>query len=142
MNWGPANMSSMWLGTRYAYTAFLAQHPQLKPHVEEVKQDTIRQFHDYVSDAGACTASAHYTGASMSPILNLTQQLQMGRVADLCATEPVYKRYAEWEMQLMTPPEVRFGGARKIIAVGDGSTEFSTRPGQLGTAFAASDPRR
>ncbi len=140
MNYGPANMWSMWMGTRYSYTAFLAQHPLLRPHVDEVKQATIRQIHDYVNEAGACTASAHYTGASMSPILNLIQQLQMARVADLCATESVLKRYAEWEMQLMTPPEARFGGLRKIIAVGDGSTEFSTRPGQLGTAFAASDP--
>ncbi len=140
MNWGPANMSSMWLGTRYAYTAFLAQHPLLKPHVEEVKQDTVRQLHSYVAETGACTASAHYTGASMSPILNLIQQLQMAKVVDLCATDPVLKRYAEWEMQLMTPPDLRFGGLRKIIAVGDGSTEYSTRPGQLGTAFAPSDP--
>ncbi len=140
MNWGPANMSSMWLGTRYAYTAFLSRHPMLMPRVEEVRQDTLRQFHAYVNEAGACNASAHYTGAAMCPILNLIQQLQMSKVADLCATDPLLSRYAEWEMQLMTPPDLRFGGLRKIIAVGDGSTEFSARPGQLGTAFALSNP--
>ncbi len=140
MNWGPANMSSMWFGTRYAYTAFLAQHPLLAPLVPQVRDAVYDQLRDFLNEEGACTASAHYTGASMCPILNLIQQLQMSKVEDLCATDPLLTRYAEWEMQLLTPPEARFGGIRKIIAVGDGSTEFSTRPGQIGTAFAEADP--
>ena len=88
----------------------------------------------------ATAAPAHYTGASMVPILNLMQQMQMRGVVDAFATEPRLRDYAEWELQLLTPPEVRFGGLRKIISVGDGSTEQNVRIGQLGTGFAKSNP--
>ena len=86
------------------------------------------------------TPAAHYTGALMVPILNLMQQMQMRGVVDAFATEKRLRDYAQWEMQLLTPPEVRFGGLRKIISVGDGCTEQDVRIGQLGTGFARSDP--
>ena len=76
----------------------------------------------------------------MVPILNLMQQMQTSGIDDAFADEERLARYAEWELQLLTPPEVRFGGLRKIIAVGDGSTEQAARLGQLGTAFALSKP--
>jgi len=140
MNWGPANMSAMWRGTRYNYTLFLANHPVFHPQVEAIRRQASGLLHDYVNSAGACTACAHYTTASMVPILNLLQQLQMSRITDVFATDPLIERYAEWEMQLMTPPEVRFGGLRKLIAVGDGGTEQCVRLGQLGTGLAKSHP--
>jgi hypothetical protein len=140
VNWGPQNMSSMWLGTRYNYTVFLSAHPLFRDRARQVGPLALEQFHDFVKASGACTACAHYTGASMTPILNMLQQLQTSGLLDAFATDPLLKRYAEWEMQLLTPPEVRFGGLRKIIAVGDSSTEFSLRTGQLGTGFAKSDP--
>jgi hypothetical protein len=140
MNWGPANMSSMWRGTRYTYTLFLSTHPSFSKEVEAVRKDAISLLYDYTNAAGACSASAHYTGASMVPILNLMQQMQMRGVVDAFATEKRLTDYAEWEMQLLTPPEVRFGGLRKIVAVGDGSTEQNVRIGQIGTGFAKSNP--
>ena len=140
VNLGPANMSAMWLGTRYTFTVYLAQHPAFRERVKQVKDRALELLGWYVNEHGACTACAHYAGASMVPILNLLQQLQTAGVYDAFATEPRLKRYAQWEMQLLTPPEVRFGGRRKIISVGDGSTEYSTRPGQLGTGFAKADP--
>jgi hypothetical protein len=139
-NMGPANMWSMWTGTRSNFTLFLAEHPQFKLRAKAIKDEALTLLHDYTNEAGACTASAHYTGASMVPILNLLAQLQSAKVFDAYATSPRLPRYAEWEMQLMTPPEVRFGGLRKIIAVGDGSTEQSTRPGILGTGFRNANP--
>ncbi|MHB9024244.1 MAG: hypothetical protein ACYC7E_08720 [Armatimonadota bacterium] len=136
MNMGPANMFSMWTGTRCNYTIFLAQHPDFQQRADSVRKEALQLLNDYTNEEGACTASAHYTGASMVPILNLLQQMQMARVYDAFAEEPRLERYAEWEMQLLTPPEVRFGGLRKIIPVGDGSTEQSTRIGQIGTGMA------
>jgi len=141
VNLGPANMSAMWRGTRYAYTVYLARHPFFSERVAAAKQAAIQLLNNYVNDHGACSACAHYTGASMVPILNLMQQLQVRRVADLFAELPKIKRYGEWELQLLTPPEVRFGGKRKIIAVGDGSTENSTRIGQLATGVTPGDSR-
>ena len=140
MNWGPANMASMWRGTRYTYTLFLSTHPNFSQQVAAVRKESLGLLGDYTNAAGACSACAHYTGASMVPILNLMQQMQMRGVVDAFATEPRLRDYAEWELQLLTPPEVRFGGLRKIISVGDGSTEQNVRIGQLGTGFAKSNP--
>ena len=140
MNWGPANMASMWRGTRYTYTLFLSTHPDFRSQVAAVRKAALGLLHDYTNAAGACSACAHYTGASMVPILNLMQQMQMRGVVDAFAMEPRLRDYAEWELQLLTPPEVRFGGLRKNIAVGDGSTEQSARIGQLGTGFANGNP--
>jgi hypothetical protein len=139
MNWGPANMSSMWRGTRNTYTLFLADHPAFSKEVESVRKEALGLLHDYTCESGACTAGSHYTGASMVPILNLLQQMQMRGVTDAFATEKRLTDYAEWEMQLTTPPEIRFGGLRKIIAIGDGSTEQNVRIGQIGTGFAKSN---
>jgi hypothetical protein len=38
-------------------------------------------------------------------------------------------------LQLLTPPEPRFGGRRKTVSFGDGATEATELYGQLGTAF-------
>ena len=140
MNWGPANMASMWCGTRYNYTLFLADHPTFQNKVESVRKDALGLLDNYTGESGACTAGSHYTEASMTPILNLLQQMQMRGVTDAFATEKRLANYAEWELQLTTPPEVRFGGLRKLISVGDASTEQNVRLGQLSTGFAKSNP--
>jgi len=140
MNLGPANMSSMWCGTRYSYALLLANHPAFRERAADVGKEALNLLHNYTDEDGACDASAHYTSATMVPILNLLQQLQMSGVLDAFATDPRLEKYAEWEMQLLTPPEVRFGGQRKIIAVGDGSYEQCVRIGQLGTGLAPSHP--
>ena len=141
MNWGPANMASMWRGTRYNYTLFLAAHPDFRKAVETVRKDALELLYTYTGESGACTAGSHYTEASMTPILNLLQQMQMRGVTDAFATEKRLANYAEWELQLATPPEVRFGGLRKFISVGDAATEQNVRLGQLGTGFAKSNPK-
>ena len=140
MNLGPANMSSMWRGTRYTYTLFLADHPNFHPAVESIRKEALGLLDDYTNESGACSAGAHYTTATMVPILNLLQQMQMRGIVDAFATETRLTNYAEWEMQLTTPPEVRFGGLRKLISVGDGCTEASVRLGQIGTGFAQANP--
>jgi len=43
-------------------------------------------------------------------------------------------------MNLLTPNEVRFGGKRKLVSIGDGSTEGSELFGQMATGFARSKP--
>ena len=140
MNMGCANMGSMWLGTRYSYTLFLADHPNFRNEMEAIRKKALGLLYEYTGESGACNACAHYAGGSMVPLLNLLQQMQMRGVMDAFATEKRLADYAEWEMQLTTPPEVRFGGLRKIISVGDGSTEASVRLGQIGTGFATANP--
>ncbi len=140
VNYGPANMASMVLGTRYKYTAWLAGHPLLVEHLPTVREAAMALVERTVHPDGASSASAHYDGASMVPVLDLLQVLQTGGTWDGFADMPRLARHAEWDMQLLSPPEPRFGGRRKIVAIGDGSTEDAPRHGQLGTAFDPSNP--
>jgi hypothetical protein len=93
-----------------------------------------------VNDSGAPMGSTHYIGASMGPLLTTLQQLQTAGAADAFRDEPRLARFAEFYLNLLTPPEPRFGGDRKVVCIGDGSTESSELYGQLATGFAASDP--
>ena len=69
--------------------------------------------------------STHYIGASMGPLLTTLQQLQTAGLADAFRDEPRLARFAEFYLNLLTPPEPRFGGDRKVVSIGDGSTESS-----------------
>ncbi|HOS44081.1 MAG TPA: hypothetical protein PK794_10355, partial [Armatimonadota bacterium] len=60
MNWGPQNMSAMWLGTRYTFTLFLSDHPIFSRKVEEVRKEALKLLYSFTNDAGACSACAHY----------------------------------------------------------------------------------
>ena len=93
-----------------------------------------------VNDSGAAMGSTHYIGASMGPLLTTFQQLQTAGIADAFRDEPRLARFAEFYLNLLTPPEPRFGGYRKVVSIGDGSTESSELYGQLATGFAAADP--
>ena len=59
---------------------------------------------------------------------------------DAFAREERLARFAEFYLNFLTPPEVRFGGLRKLVAIGDGSTEGTAMYGQLATGFAGSQP--
>jgi len=140
VNRGTANMSSMWFNTRHVYTLMLASHPYYAERAALVGDEAIAQLHDYVNEAGSSNASTHYTSPALIPILNLMQQLQMAGIQDHFASSERLRRFAEFYMQQVTPREVRFDGERKVIGVGDGSTEYSTLHGQLGTGFAQAHP--
>jgi len=84
--------------------------------------------------------SVHYVGAAAYPLLNTFQQLKMVGRYDAFAREDRLARFAEFYLNFLTPPEVRFGGLRKLVAIGDGSTEGTAMFGQLATGFAVVKP--
>lgn len=61
-------------------------------------------------------------------------------MGNLFQSEPVISKFARFYMSMLTPPEVRFGTSRKLISIGDGSTESSAMFGELGTYLAPTDP--
>jgi len=97
-------------------------------------------LHETVNDSGAAMGSTNYIVASMGPLLTTLQQLQTAGIADAFRDEPRLARFAEFYLNLLTPPEPRFGGGRKIISVGDAATVSSELFGQLATGFGAADP--
>ena len=140
VNLGTANMPVQQANFREMYALYLAQHPLMKEHVPGIWENARRMLHDTVNEHGAHMGSVHYTGASNGPLLSTFQQLKMAGVADPFKEDARVARFAEFYMNFLTPPEPRFGNVRKLIAVGDGSTEGTEEYGQLATGFADVKP--
>jgi len=139
LNMGTANMPVQQGEYRDLYALLLANHPMMKERVASACQNALANLHQTINESGAHMGSTHYIGASMGPLLSTLQQLQMAGVVDAFKTEDRLAKFAEFYLNLLTPPEVRFGGYRKLISVGDGSTESSELFGQLATGFSDRD---
>jgi len=140
LNLGTANMPVQQGEYRDLYALLLANHPMMKDRVATACRNALANLHQTVNESGTHMAGTHYIGASMGPLLSTLQQLQSAGIADAFKTEDRLARFAEFYLNLLTPPEIRFGGYRKLISVGDASTESSELFGQLATGFAADNP--
>src|SRR5262249_23212678 len=123
-NLGTANMPIQYVQYRNMYALLMGQIPLMAGHLAEVAGNTQLNFQGEINEYGAHRASPHYVEASQGPLLSVAQQLQLNGV-DLAVKEPRIAKFAEFYMNLLTPPEVRFGGLRKLVSIGDGSTESS-----------------
>ena len=140
INLGTPNMPVQQSGFRNQYAVALARHPMMLGRVEQAVEATAKVLATDINDHGAHLACPHYVGAGMGPTLMMMQQLQAAGVKDLFRDEPKVAKFAEFYMNCATPPEVRFGGVRGLISVGDGPTAPSELLGVMGTGFAASNP--
>ena len=140
-NLGTPNMPVQQWACRNQFAVFLATQPEMAARIKRVVEGTSKTLASDINEHGAHMASSHYIHAGMSHTLTLMQQLKTAGVADLFADVPRVAAFAEFLMQLSTPPEARFGGRRKLVCVaGDGSTESSELFGQLATGLADATP--
>jgi len=93
-----------------------------------------------IDDTGAHFGAPHYIGASMGPTLPVALQLKASGVTNPFVTEPKLTKFAQFYMNLLTPPEPRFGGLRKMVSLGDSATEGSELYGELATGFNTVNP--
>jgi hypothetical protein len=141
LNLGTSNMPVQQAGYRYQLTLFLPQHPAMTPaRLDEARSRTLALVREQVNDWGAQKGSPHYAAAAMEPLINVLQQLKSASVVDAFRDEPRLARFAEFYLNLQTPPEPRFGGLRKLVSLGDGSTEGTELFGQLATALSDINP--
>jgi hypothetical protein len=140
LNLGTANMPVQQRGYRDLYALMLGDQPWMREHVRSVVASAAKDLHATVNEAGAHMGSTHYIDAAMGPLLSTLQQIQTSGTGDPFRSEPRLAGFAEFYMNLLTPPEQRFGGTRKLVAMGDANTESSELYGQLGTGFSAVDP--
>jgi len=138
---GTPNMSVMHANTRNAFATLLAEHPMMRERVRHVADRASRAVRDQINESGAHMACPHYVGASIGPTLKTLLRLQRSGVADLFKDEPRMPLFAEFYMQMLTPPDPRFLGDRKIVSIGDSYIESSPFYGELATGFRPSDPR-
>jgi len=141
LNLGTANMPQQQQGYRNFYAMLLAAHPDFAARAARVADGVLLQVKQQINEGGAHFGCAHYIAASFAPTLNTLMQVKQLGQADPFRTEPRLAQFAEFYLNLLTPPEVRFPGKpRCYIALGDSSTEASPLYGQLGTAFRDADP--
>jgi hypothetical protein len=140
MNMGTANMPQQQQGYRNFYALFLATHPDFSGRAKLVNQNSQLQVDQQINESGAHMGCPHYISASFAPTLNTLMQVQQLGQSSAISTDPRLKKFAEFYLNFLTPPEVRFPGKpRSYIALGDSSTEASPLYGQLGTAFCKVD---
>ncbi len=140
INLGTPNMPVQQQNYRQMYALMLANHPMLKERAKGVAGAAKTTLEQTVNEHGAHMGSLHYVGAANGPLLATFQQLQMAGIDDAFATNDRLAKFAEFYMQAMTPPEVRFGKHRKMAAIGDGGTEGTEEYGMMGTGFAKAKP--
>ena len=141
INLGTANMPQQQQGYRYFYAQLLVSHPDFAARASLVEDKVLLQLQQQINVAGAHFGSPHYISASFAPTLNTLMQIKQLGKSDPFRTEPRLAKFAEFYLNLLTPPELRFPGKpRSYIALGDSSTEASPLFGQLGTAFRDADP--
>ena len=140
INLGTPNMPVQQQNYRQMYALMLANHPMLKERAKGVAGAAKGMLMQTVNEHGAHMGSLHYVGAANGPLLATFQQLQMAGIDDAFATNERLAKFAEFYMQALSPPEVRFGGKRLMVAIGDGCTEGTEEYGMMGTGFAKSKP--
>lgn len=138
LNLGPDNNPIQQVQYRNLYTLMLGSTPAMSARVPGVQASAAANLQQVINSNGAHISSPHYVEASMGPLLSTMQQLKLVGV-DLYRNEPRTAKFSNFYLDLLTPPEPRFGGIRKLVSLGDGSTESSELFGQLGTAFAGID---
>ncbi len=115
----------------------MPNHPAFAPKLTQVRARATELLKKSVNEQGAALGSNHYLGASMGPVVNIMQQQKLvaGPEEDPFRTQVRLTKFSEYLLHLLTPPEPRFGGRRKTVSFGDGSTEATTLYGQLATGF-------
>ena len=140
LNQGNLNMPPMQYSYQDSLALILSEHPLFKERAKNVGNRTIRTQDELLRDNGVQSSAVHYVSASMDGTLSTLLRVKRMGGPDPFATEPKIARFAEFYMNFVTPPEPRFGGLRKIVAIGDGCYESSTIFGKLGTGLRDANP--
>ncbi len=140
LNLGTENMPVQQWGYRRFYALFLARHPTMVARAAQVEAQLRATVDQVINDSGAEIGCPHYIGASFVPTINTLLQLkQLGRT-DPFKTWPKLARFADFYLNLLTPPEPRMGNKPALVALGDSGLETSEIFGLLGTGFRDADP--
>jgi hypothetical protein len=136
-NLGTPNMPIQQISYRDLLVLMMPNHPALAPKLAGVRAREAELLKKSINEQGAALGSNHYLGASMGPVVNAMQQQKRGAgpEEDPFRTQARLTKFSEYLLHLLTPPEPRFGGRRKTVSFGDGSTEATPLYGQLATGF-------
>ena len=127
---GTANMPIQYGEQRAQFACVLRYHPQFEERFAGVLENSIHNFlNGSTVPSGAIRNSPHYAGSMLVPSTDVFRQLQVSDYYDVFAPgSEIHDRLvltSEWQLQLASPPQYRFGGRRKMVAFGNGYNEGS-----------------
>ena len=135
INMGTPNMPVQHVGFRDFMALTMSEHPEMKPRIPGVLERVQRMINTTVNEAGSHMSSPGYAGI-FETVLNTAQQLKMNGTANLFASNDRIAKFSEFYMNLMTPPDVRFGdGLRRLLCIGDAQAQTTALYGQLATGL-------
>ena len=124
---GTGNMPVQFTQARYQIAVMLKDNPQFSARFADVLSGVTSSITTSISAYGAARDCPHYAGTLVIPATDVLRQLQVSGYADMFApASSIYDRLTglgEWCMQILSPPQSRFGGLRKMISYGDGASE-------------------
>jgi hypothetical protein len=141
VNYGPANMPVMMTMARNFYALLLATHPAFRERAKVVLEQASQDLHEILDANGVPQQCPNYIEAAVTPVVNLLAMCkQRGR--DPFQGEPRIGKFADFYLNLLTPPEPRFTNkARSLVTLGDTGLDQSVLYGLVGTALRDADPK-
>ena len=128
---GTANMPTQYSGYRSSFTFLLPLHPFIAPFVAGNTQNASMQFKQLVNQHGSPLSSTSYANTVASSLLTMLSAKMLG--TDFFQSDtPRTTRFAEWTMQVLTPPEVRFKFAANSYSRGYPAADLTPRKSMAG----------
>ncbi|MHB9025188.1 MAG: hypothetical protein ACYC7E_13620 [Armatimonadota bacterium] len=139
LNMGNANMPTIHTSQRQTAALLLAGHPMAKALLPTVWPTALGELHNDFNADGAHVSAVGYIDTTQTLLMTLLAAQHLG-LGDAFVSETRLAKFAHFYLNVMTPPECRFGGLRKMLPIGDSSTSSSVIPALLATGFAKSQP--
>jgi hypothetical protein len=142
---GLANQQVQYSQYRSEASSQLYFHPYLATKVAAGNTYTAGVYSSFTDPYGAGAASLHYQEAYTVPTYQAFQTTALtGATPQISFTDGSYRwqRHVQWYLSGLTPPEPRFGAARKCLSDGDGNTEgaCASQLGMMAEGLSLSDP--
>jgi hypothetical protein len=139
LNMGNINMPTIHTSQRQTAALLLAGHPLAKALLPTVWPTALGALHNDFNTDGAHASAVGYIETTQTMLMMLLAAQHLG-LGDAFVSEPRLTNFANFYLNLMTPPECRFGGLRKMLPIGDSSTTSTVIPALLASGFAKTQP--
>jgi hypothetical protein len=139
INLGTSNMPVQYVGYRSEYTLFGGNNPAWQPQRDAVAGTLRRILLQELNESGVQRAATNYISAAMMPALSLGLQLKVAGTENVFQNEPRLPGFNDFLIQLLTPPDPRFGTTRKAVPFGDSPTLALELTGILASGFSGNN---
>lgn len=97
-------------------------------------------FKSVVNEFGSLNASTAYYAANTWPVANLMLQIREMLGTDYFSSEARADLLGDFLLDVLSPPEDRYGGLRKLVAFSDANVEGTGLHGVIATGLRPSNP--